>query len=236
MMGIRVVAVLLCFWTLTLVAAALVASGCRPQDVLPLALVCGAVWPVAVDYRWRRDAESYAEDAIRAGVSPAFFGWQGAVKRAVDIAVSLAVLVITAPLSLLIALAILLEDGPPILLATERLGRGMQPFRQLAFRTIQSERVALGRLAGALQPAWSMAEDARRTRIGRAIRRAHLDAIPSFWNVLRGDMSVIGPQPERSPAALFVRPGIVAPSMPQQYVQTWSLWADMKALWARLRR
>jgi sugar transferase (PEP-CTERM system associated) len=114
-------------------------------------------------------------------------------KRAFDLAVALAVSCVTWPLLLLVALAIRLESGPrqPILYFQERVGIGGRVFRLIKFRSMRTdaERDGVAR--------WAGQHDDRVTHTGRVIRRLRLDELPQLWNILRGDMSLIGPRPER---------------------------------------
>jgi len=112
-------------------------------------------------------------------------------KRAVDLAVATICFIVLLPVCLLIALAVWLDTGAPILFAQERAGLRGRPFRIFKFRSM---------VANAEQetgPVWAATNDARVTRVGAFLRRTHLDEIPQFWNVLRGEMSVVGPRPER---------------------------------------
>jgi exopolysaccharide biosynthesis polyprenyl glycosylphosphotransferase len=115
--------------------------------------------------------------------------WQSFLKRALDVTISLLVLLLGAPLWGLIALAIWLDSGRPILFVQERVGKGGRTFRLYKFRTMLPE--------GNPDVAWRHREDPRITRVGRWLRRTHLDEIPQLWNVLRGEMSLVGPRPER---------------------------------------
>jgi sugar transferase (PEP-CTERM system associated) len=113
-----------------------------------------------------------------------------AVKRAVDVAVSGAMLVLVAPAMLAVALAILATDGGPVLYSQERTGQGGRPYRIWKFRTMRRDAESLG-------AAWATDQDPRVLPVGRFFRRARLDELPQLWNVLRGDMSLVGPRPER---------------------------------------
>lgn len=112
-------------------------------------------------------------------------------KRIFDIAFSALVLVITTPLTLFIALAIKLSSPGPILFVQERVGLNGRVFRMLKFRTMRmgSKRESDTR--------WTSANDPRRTSIGTFLRKTNLDELPQFINVLKGDMSIVGPRPER---------------------------------------
>jgi exopolysaccharide biosynthesis polyprenyl glycosylphosphotransferase len=116
-------------------------------------------------------------------------------KRIMDILVSGAVLVLTLPLTLLIAAAIKLTSRGPILFIQDRVGEGGTPYRILKFRTMIVDAEVEG-------PQWAEENDLRITRFGRVLRRRRLDELPQFLNVLTGSMSVVGPRPERE---FFVR-------------------------------
>src|SRR2546427_11389450 len=113
------------------------------------------------------------------------------IKRAVDVGLAILSLTALLPLFGLIALAIWLDSGGPVLFTQERAGLFGRPFRMYKFRSM---------VRGAEQPTgpvWAAKNDARVTRVGAILRRTHLDELPQFWNVLRGEMSVVGPRPER---------------------------------------
>jgi sugar transferase (PEP-CTERM system associated) len=113
------------------------------------------------------------------------------VKRAVDLTASAALFVLTAPLLVLFALLVRLDSPGPILYRQERVGQRGRPFTLLKLRTMREDAEAGG-------PAWtSEGEDPRTTRLGGFLRRARLDELPQLWNVLRGEMSFVGPRPER---------------------------------------
>jgi lipopolysaccharide/colanic/teichoic acid biosynthesis glycosyltransferase len=131
------------------------------------------------------------------------------VKRLFDIVVSAAALVVLSPLLLLLSAAIVLDSGFPVFFAQQRVGRNFRRFRLWKFRSMRSSSSG---------PSITIAGDARITRLGRLLRNAKLDEIPQFWNVLRGEMSLVGPRPEvseyvdayreRYQNILAVRPGI----------------------------
>ncbi len=117
--------------------------------------------------------------------------WVRNLFRLFDIGLATVGLVLSVPLQLLTALAIILFNGWPILFAQERLGKDEHPFILYKFRTmVRDAEKATG-------PKWSTGDDPRVTRLGRFLRRSRLDEMPQLWNVLRGDMSFIGPRPER---------------------------------------
>ncbi|WP_322974244.1 exopolysaccharide biosynthesis polyprenyl glycosylphosphotransferase [Actinacidiphila epipremni] len=112
-------------------------------------------------------------------------------KRALDAAVAAFALLCLAPLLAACALAVRLADGPGVVFRQERVGLHGRPFTLLKFRTL---RPADERESATL---WSVAGDHRMSRTGRLLRRTSLDELPQLWNVLRGDMSLVGPRPER---------------------------------------
>jgi sugar transferase (PEP-CTERM system associated) len=112
------------------------------------------------------------------------------LRRLISLAAATAGLVVTAPLMALIALAIRLESPGPALFVQERAGLDGQPFRLLKFRTMRE------RERGEDRSVWRRDDDARVTRIGRLLRFLRLDELPQFWNVLKGDMNLVGPRPE----------------------------------------
>lgn len=118
-------------------------------------------------------------------------GWKLTFKRIVDLMVSLAVLILCSPAMLLIAVLIKLDSPGPVFYVQERMGLDGRPFQVIKFRSMR---------AGAEDqtgPVWASKDDPRRTRLGAFLRRFSLDELPQFINVLLGDMSVVGPRPER---------------------------------------
>jgi sugar transferase (PEP-CTERM system associated) len=111
-------------------------------------------------------------------------------KRAVDVLGAATLLVLLTPVMLLVALAILLTDGAPVLYAQERTGQGGRTYRIRKFRTMRRDAEQRG-------AAWATDGDPRVLPVGRVLRKARLDELPQLWNVLRGDMSLVGPRPER---------------------------------------
>lgn len=114
-----------------------------------------------------------------------------ASKRAFDVGASLALILLTLPVLLLAMLAIALETGAPVFFRQERIGRGGRPFTCLKLRTmkIDAERDGIAR--------WATANDVRVTRIGRWLRKLRIDELPQLFTVLSGEMSLVGPRPER---------------------------------------
>ncbi len=117
--------------------------------------------------------------------------WEEVAKRTLDILFSFSVLVIGLPIWLLVAIAIKLDSKGPILYKQTRVGRNGIHFKMLKFRSMRSD---AERHSG---PKWAAKNDPRVTRIGRLLRKTHLDEIPQFINVFIGNMSLVGPRPER---------------------------------------
>jgi exopolysaccharide biosynthesis polyprenyl glycosylphosphotransferase len=185
-------------------------------------------------------------------------------KRAVDIVGSTLALVGFAPIMALIAGLIRLDSRGPVLYAAPRAGRKGRPFRCYKFRTMVSNADALkNELRERNQrsgPFFKIADDPRVTRLGHFLRRFSLDELPQLWNVLKGEMSLVGPRPHTlydyagyeidHLARLDVTPGITGlwqvmarrdPSfqrgieMDRQYIRTWSLGMDLRILLKTLR-
>ncbi|MDC0708510.1 undecaprenyl-phosphate glucose phosphotransferase [Stigmatella sp. ncwal1] len=117
-------------------------------------------------------------------------GWSRVAKRAFDIVFSLVAIVLTAPLMLVTAVLVKLTSRGPVLYAQERMGIDGRTFPILKFRTMRTD----AEVAGATM---ASQEDPRRTPIGTFLRKYSIDELPQFFNVLRGDMSLVGPRPER---------------------------------------
>jgi lipopolysaccharide/colanic/teichoic acid biosynthesis glycosyltransferase len=147
------------------------------------------------------------------------------LKRAFDVAVAACALVVLAPLLALVALLIRLDSPGSVLFAQQRAGAGGEPFRMFKFRTMVAdaeerlgELVAFDRLR---EPMFKLHDDPRLTRIGRILRRLSIDELPQLANVLRGEMSLVGPRPEQVEIVaryrpeerfrLTVKPGLTGP-------------------------
>lgn len=139
----------------------------------------------------------------------------GALKRAIDVAVVLAVGLLTSPVLLLLAVLVKLTSRGPVIYRQVRVGLGGEPFMILKVRSMYHD---CERVSG---PKWSTENDPRVTPIGRLLRKTHLDEIPQLWNILKGEMSLVGPRPERPefvrelekalpryPERLNVKPGL----------------------------
>jgi exopolysaccharide biosynthesis polyprenyl glycosylphosphotransferase len=128
-----------------------------------------------------------------------FGGWSKALKRSIDFTFSLVGLVVLAPLLGLIALAIKLDSPGPILFRQVRLGKEGKPFTLSKFRSMcldaEEKQARLTELNEADGPIFKIRDDPRLTRVGKILRRVSLDELPQLYNVLRGEMSLIGPRP-----------------------------------------
>jgi len=117
--------------------------------------------------------------------------WYHLTKRLMDIGLGLAVLLLASPVLLLTAVAILVTSGWPILFRQDRVGRDMRPFKVIKFRTMVRNAEALS------GPVLATEEDPRITPVGRMLRRYRIDELPQLLNIIVGDMSWVGPRPER---------------------------------------
>jgi lipopolysaccharide/colanic/teichoic acid biosynthesis glycosyltransferase len=180
------------------------------------------------------------------------------LKRSFDLMVAGLGIAVTAPLLAALAIAIRLDSGGPIIFRQTRIGRGGREFHIFKFRTMVREadelRLGLEHLNEA-EGLFKIAADPRLTRVGRWLRRISLDELPQLFNVLRGDMSIVGPRPLVTEEdrlitgwhrqRLDITPGMTghwqvlgSSRLPLQemlaidylYVVNWSLWADLKYL------
>ncbi len=174
-------------------------------------------------------------------------------KRAFDLTVSAVALFLLAPVLLGCAIAVRIDSGPGILFRQTRVGCDGRPFQLFKFRTL---RPASEEESGTT---WSISNDSRVSRIGRLLRRTSLDELPQLWNILRGDMTIVGPRPERphfvdkftveEPNYCFrhrVPAGLTGlaqvngmrgdtpiserANYDNYYIDNWSLWMDMKVI------
>jgi Undecaprenyl-phosphate glucose phosphotransferase len=137
------------------------------------------------------EVESFAGfPVVRLNDSP-MFGWAALAKRSTDVVLSALALLVLAPLMLTIGLLVKLTSRGPMLYAQERMGLDGRTFRILKFRSMKTD------AESATGAVWARAVDDRRTAFGTFLRKTSLDELPQFWNVLRGDMSLVGPRPER---------------------------------------
>lgn len=187
-------------------------------------------------------------------------GWPLLVKRMVDLTVALVLLILLMPLFVVVAVLIKLTSPGPILFVQERVGLNKRPFRFLKFRTMvqdaERQQPALEELNEASGPVFKIRHDPRVTPIGAFLRRTSIDELPQLINVLRGDMSLVGPRPlpvrdyqgfdaDWHRRRFSVRPGMTClwqvegrtsiafdrwMELDMQYIDNWSLWLDFKLL------
>ena len=117
--------------------------------------------------------------------------YRSVVKRAFDLIASVILLTITLPIMLIAAICIIIESGAPIIYRQERVGRGGETFMVLKFRSMGNNAEKEGK------PQWAETNDPRITRVGNVIRKLRIDELPQIINVLKGEMSFVGPRPER---------------------------------------
>ena len=211
----------------------------------------------------RLRAVAVANESFYSLASPALAPWQLLAKRALDLTITSAMLVVSAPLLLAVAAAIKLGDRGPVLFRQVRVGRHGQPFTLFKFRTMVVD--AEARLAEVQAqntrsgPLFKSASDPRITRVGRLLRATSLDELPQLFNVLRGTMSLVGPRPalpaevatfdERHLERHKLPPGVTGlwqvqardnPSFEAYrhldvfYVENWSVGFDLVLLWTTL--
>jgi lipopolysaccharide/colanic/teichoic acid biosynthesis glycosyltransferase len=179
------------------------------------------------------------------------------VKAVLDGVGAAVALLLLSPVFAAIVLWIWLDDGRPALIAQERAGRDGKPFRMLKFRTMVVDAVEAGKRLGLEDPWGLLPDDPRITRSGRFLRRTSLDELPQLINVLKGEMSLVGPRPDlveqvanysdRDRRRLAVRPGITGWSQVQGreeigwperfeqdawYIEHWSLRLDARIVLA----
>jgi exopolysaccharide biosynthesis polyprenyl glycosylphosphotransferase len=181
------------------------------------------------------------------------------IKRLLDVAASSVALVLFSPLLLAIALAVRLQDGAPVLFRQIRVGLHGRPFRVVKFRTMVPD--AEARLDDVLEMnelsghAFKLSDDPRISQTGSWLRKTSLDELPQLWNVLRGEMSLVGPRPPlpREVAGydiwhrrrLSMKPGITGlwqvsarreedfdrwVELDLDYIDGWSIWLDLKII------
>ena len=203
--------------------------------------------PVSADIR----SDGYGQIYFIENVTPQSGQVYLAVKRLIDVLFSLMVGVVLLLPMLVIALLIRLDSPGKALFWQERLGKGGKPFMICKFRTMRTDAEVGG-------PQWAAADDERCTRLGRVLRKCRLDELPQVWNILKGDMSLVGPRPERAcfyeefetyihgfHHRLAVTPGLTGLAQvnggydlrpeekilyDMEYIRTRSLWLDLKCV------
>jgi len=175
----------------------------------------------------------------------------GAVKRVIDICGSVFGIIVLSPVMLITAIGVKLSSPGPILFKQDRIGLNKKPFKMLKFRSM--------RVNTTEQTGWSTDTDPRKTKFGSIIRKFSIDELPQLFNVLKGDMSLVGPRPEvphyvrqfKEDVPLYllrqqIRPGMTGwaqvnglrgdTSIEERvkydiwYIENWSLWLDIKIL------
>jgi lipopolysaccharide/colanic/teichoic acid biosynthesis glycosyltransferase/glycosyltransferase involved in cell wall biosynthesis len=184
-------------------------------------------------------------------------GLNQVIKRTMDIAGSLVGLTLTAPLLPVLAIAIKLNSPGPVFFIQERAGKNGRPFQIVKLRTMveDAESIRTGSEERAEPFSPKLHDDPRITRVGRLLRRTSLDEAPQFWNVLKGDMSLVGPRPEETQIVraysdwhrrrLAVKPGVTGPMqvngrgdldldervrLELEYIHNYSIWKDLVIL------
>jgi exopolysaccharide biosynthesis polyprenyl glycosylphosphotransferase len=185
--------------------------------------------------------------------------WALMAKRVIDVVGAAVALVVLAPVFAVVALAVRFDSAGPVVFAQDRIGRNRRRFRVFKFRTMvagaDAMQASVEHLNEAEGPVFKIENDPRVTRVGRVLRRTSLDELPQLWNVLRGDMSLVGPRPlpvrdfERIETRwhrrrFSVKPGLTCLwqvqsrepkfdewiAMDMEYIDNWSLALDLKIL------
>ena len=226
-------------------------AGCQVLS-LPRSFSIAGVHPTTV---WRRGQPLVELTA------PSLKGWQLAVKRGVDVMGAIVGLVVLSPLFALLAALVKLESHGPMFFTQERVGRGGRLFRIIKLRTMvngaeKQRDELLSRSVYGDARLFKVRDDPRMTRLGGFLRRTSLDELPQLVNVLRGEMSLVGPRPplpsevalyeEHHYARFDVKPGITGPwqvngrnqvtdfeeviALETRYIREWSLLSDLSIL------
>lgn len=235
--------------------SAVIATACQEQGVI--VRVLSGIF----DFRKPEDKASGVDETEMTTVSTNLFeGWPLVVKRLLDIAVSLIFLILLSPILLVIALSIRLNSPGPVFFVQERVGLNKRRFLMYKFRSMvadaeekQAELEDQNEVAG---PVFKIKGDPRITQVGGFLRRASLDELPQLLNVLKGDMSLVGPRPlpvrdyegfdqDWQRRRFSVRPGITClwqisgrssvsfdrwMHLDMEYIDNWSLWLDFEIL------
>lgn len=210
-------------------------------------------------HNWRSEAEELHGLTLMHLPTPSLAASARITKRLMDVTLATCALVVTAPVLVLIAVAIKLDTRGPVFFRQERTGRGGKPFQIFKFRSMTADawerRAAVSSLNQSDGPLFKMASDPRVTRVGALIRKTSLDELPQLINVVRGEMSLVGPRPLPTEEAdlidgaalarLDVSPGITGlwqvcgrsdltyadlQHLDSAYVRSWSLMWDLRIL------
>lgn len=195
---------------------------------------------------------------------PQYEGSKPAIKAVFDVTTAVILLVLLSPLLLVLALVVRFSSPGPAIFRQERVGLNGRTFRMLKFRTMvdgaEDRLDELRPLNEGSGPLFKVRDDPRVTRVGRVLRRYSLDELPQLWNVLRGDMSIVGPRPPLPSEVeryepdvrrrLLVKPGVTGPwqisgrsdlswadgvRLDLFYVENWTLFGDLLLIWRTLR-
>jgi exopolysaccharide biosynthesis polyprenyl glycosylphosphotransferase len=208
----------------------------------------------------RATFDTLNEEPVITVLPPPMSGWQLSAKRAIDLIGAAALILLLAPALAFIALAIKLTSKGPVLFVQDRVGLNKRTFRMLKFRTMvnnaEGSQKTLEHINEASGPVFKITRDPRVTPLGAFLRRTSLDELMQLFNVLRGDMSLVGPRPlplrdyegfdqDWHRRRFSVRPGITClwqvcgrssisfdkwMELDMEYINRWSLWLDVKIL------
>lgn len=208
----------------------------------------------------RSRAEEFEGDWLLTHYTGTPQGWSTLAKRAFDFTISLILIVPLAPLFLIVALLIKLTSPGPVFFIQDRMGLNKRKFPIVKFRTMvadaENRRAELQELNEVSGPVFKIANDPRITSIGKLLRKTSIDELPQLFNILKGDMSLVGPRPlpvrdyegfdqDWQRRRFSVRPGITClwqikgrslihfdkwMELDMQYIDEWSLWLDLKIL------
>lgn len=238
----------------------------RIREIFSLFQLCqeqGVVFRIVPDVGDARALERIQVELFEGEYLVTFFReqmlWQLLAKRALDVIVSLAMLVLLSPLLLAVAIAIKITSPGPVLFSQERVGMNKRKFKLYKFRSMvvdaekrKAELAALNEMDG---PVFKIKNDPRITKVGRFIRKTSVDEFPQLWNVLKGEMSLVGPRPPLPSEVdqyewldrrrLSIKPGITClwqvggrnnlsfeewMKLDRFYCEHWSFWLDIKIL------
>lgn len=195
---------------------------------------------------------------------PTFDGWRHSMKRGFDVVFAATALLLLSPVLLVAAAAIKLDSAGPVLFRQTRCGRDGRTFEMLKFRSMvadaEQQLAALTVRDEGAGPLFKLHDDPRITRVGRFIRAHSIDELPQFWNVLVGDMSVVGPRPplvsevecyeEQVKRRLLIKPGLTglwqisgrsdlgweeSVRLDLYYVENWSIMSDLMIIWRTVK-
>jgi exopolysaccharide biosynthesis polyprenyl glycosylphosphotransferase len=205
-------------------------------------------------------AEEFGDETVLSVFTGNMDGWPVVLKQCADVVIAGLLVLAVSPVLALVALAIKLTSPGPVMFIQERVGMGKRLFHLYKFRTMvvdaEKQMSALEKLNEAEGPVFKIRNDPRITRVGRFLRKTSLDELPQLFNVLKGDMSLVGPRPlpvrdyngfdeDWHRRRFSVRPGITClwqvkgrsdiqfdewMKLDMEYIDRWSLWLDLKIL------